>query len=183
MADVSGFRGVIDFFNQIGIYDVVLPFLLVFTIIFAILEKTAIFGYADKENKVTKKNLNSMTAFVIAFLVVASSRLVAIINTTMSQIVLLALISISFLMLVGVFVSSGEKLPYYDQWTILFSVIIFIAIALIFLNALGWLDPIFTYIYNYWNGTVVGSIILMLVVIGFMFYITKEPKKKEEKKS
>ena len=37
MANV--FRDVIVFFGDIGIYDVVLPFLLVFTIIFAIFEK------------------------------------------------------------------------------------------------------------------------------------------------
>ena len=40
----STFREVLLFFEQIGIYDVVLPFLLVFTIVFAILEKTKLFG-------------------------------------------------------------------------------------------------------------------------------------------
>ena len=37
---VSSFRSAIDFFGQVGVYDVILPFLLVFTIMFAILEKT-----------------------------------------------------------------------------------------------------------------------------------------------
>ena len=44
MVEQSVFRGIIEFFEKIGIYDVVLPFLLVFTIVFAILEKTKVFG-------------------------------------------------------------------------------------------------------------------------------------------
>ena len=35
MAEESAFRGVIEFFGVIGVYDIVLPFLLVFTIVFA----------------------------------------------------------------------------------------------------------------------------------------------------
>ena len=38
----SAFRDVINFFGEIGLYDVVLPFLLVFAIVFAILEKTKV---------------------------------------------------------------------------------------------------------------------------------------------
>ena len=90
----SVFRNALDFFQEIGIYDVVLPFLLVFTIMFAILEKTKIFGFEDKEQKYTRKNLNSMVAFVTAFLVVASAKLVAIINETISNVVLLLLLAI-----------------------------------------------------------------------------------------
>ena len=66
----SVFRGVISFFGDIGLYDVVLPFLLVFTIVFAILEKTKVFGVEEIEGKkYTRKNLNAMASFVIAFLV------------------------------------------------------------------------------------------------------------------
>ena len=53
--------GVLDFFKELGIYDVVLPFILVFTIMFAILERTKIFG-TEGEKKFTKKNLNNPPA-------------------------------------------------------------------------------------------------------------------------
>jgi len=57
---VSAFRGVVDFFGEIGLFDVVLPFLLVFTVVFAILEKTKVFGIEEIEGKkYTRKNLNS----------------------------------------------------------------------------------------------------------------------------
>ena len=106
---VSTFRTAIEFFDKIGIYDVVLPFLLVFTIVFAILEKTKLFGQEEIDGKkYTRKNLNSMTSFVIAFLVVASSKLVATITDISSQVVVLLFLSVFFLLLVGSFFSESE---------------------------------------------------------------------------
>ena len=58
MPDASAFRSALDFFVQLGIYDVVLPFLLVFTLVFAFLEKSRVYGtekVGDKE--IPKKNL------------------------------------------------------------------------------------------------------------------------------
>src|SRR4030042_4452892 len=101
---VSQFRTTLEFFEKLGIYDVILPFLLVFTIVFAIFEKTKLFGTDDIDGKkYTRKNLNSMVAFVSAFLVVASTKLVAIINETVANAVLLLILSICFLLLAGSF--------------------------------------------------------------------------------
>ena len=74
MPQQSVFRGIIEFFGDLGVYDVILPFILVFTIVFAILEKSQVFGSEKiKDVEYTRKNLNSMAAFVIAFLVVGYS--------------------------------------------------------------------------------------------------------------
>ena len=85
-------------------------FLLIFTIVFAILEKTRVLGTETLDGKkYSKKNLNSIVAFVIAFLVVASTKLVAVINQAMANVVLLLLLSFSFLMLVGSFLQEKEE--------------------------------------------------------------------------
>ena len=69
---VSAFRGMIEFLDKIGVYDVILPFLLVFTAVFSILEKTRILGMETIDGKeYTRKNQNSMLAFVMAFFFVA----------------------------------------------------------------------------------------------------------------
>ncbi|MBW2999610.1 hypothetical protein KY339_02955, partial [Candidatus Woesearchaeota archaeon] len=55
------FRGALDFFAEIGVYDVVLPFLLVFTIVFAVLEKTRILGVEKvRDHEYSKKPLNAV---------------------------------------------------------------------------------------------------------------------------
>jgi hypothetical protein len=183
MAEESIFRGVLIFLDKLGIYDVVLPFLLVFTIIFAILEKTKVLGVEKVEGKeVTKKNINSMVSFVIAFLVVASTKLVAVINETMANIVLLLLLAISFLLLVGVFFGSKEfTLESYPGWTKFFMVLMFIGIVLIFLNALDWLKYLFA-IFVYWNTQWAATIILLIIILAFIAYVVKEPKAKRESK-
>ena len=96
----SQLRDIIEFFDEIGFCDVVLPFLLAFTIVFAIFEKTRVLGTEDGK---PKKNLNAIAAFAIAFRVVASSRLVEILTEVSSNMVVLLFLSVLFLLLVGSF--------------------------------------------------------------------------------
>ena len=184
MAEASTFRGVLDFFETIGLYDVVLPFILVFTIVFAILEKTKVLGMekiGDKEY--TRKNLNAMVAFVIAFLVVASSQLVQIITTVSSQIVILLLLSVLFLLLVGSFYKDAEGGYLKGGWQTFFMFLMFIGIVLIFLGAIkneagdSWLDIFWNYIANNGQGgNAIGAIILLVVLVLFMVYIVRDRK-------
>ncbi|HLD88600.1 MAG TPA: hypothetical protein VI894_00185 [Candidatus Nanoarchaeia archaeon] len=199
MAEQSTFGNILVFFKEIGIYDVVLPFLLVFTIIFAILEKTKVFGTEKVGAEVyTKKNLNAMTAFVVSFLVIASTKLVAIINEAIANTVLLLMLSVFFLLLVGSFRKEGE-VALEGSWEKLFMVLMFVGILLIFLNAIkldssnqycgsaaqgecSFLSVVWNYVAQNWNSRAVGSIILVLIVIFFMWIVTKEPQKRTEKK-
>jgi hypothetical protein len=178
----SVFRGTLTFFDKLGVYDVVLPFLLIFTIVFAILEKTRIFGTDKVEGKdITRKNLNGMTAFVTAFFVVASTKLVAVVNEVMANTVLLLLLSVCFLLLAGSFHSGKEEFFLKKPWKNIFMIIMFVGISLIFLNALGWLEPAWDYLIGHWDSTVVGSVLLMGVIIAFMFLIVREPKREGSK--
>jgi hypothetical protein len=181
----STFRGTIGFFERLGVYDVVLPFLLVFTLVFAMMEKTKIFGMDKFEGKeLSRKNLNGMTAFVVAFFVIASTRLVAIVNEVLANTVLLLLLVICFLLLAGSFHSGKEEFFLQGKWKTFFMVIMFIGIVLIFLNALGWLQVIYENLFFRFDSVTVSSIVLIAVIVAFIFYVTKSPKdKKEEKKA
>ena len=188
VAEESVFRGVIEFFGKIGVYDIILPFLLVFTIVFAILEKTKILGLEKIDGKeYTKKNLNSMAAFVISFLVIASTQLVAVINEVMANVVLLLLLGVCFLLLVGVFMGDKEfTLKEYPNWLKFFMVLMFVGIVAIFLNALNWLKYVFA-IFVYWDAEWAATIIFLIIIFVFMAYIIwgnpeKGNDKKEEKK-
>ena len=182
MVEQSGFRGVIEFLNKLGVYDVVLPFLLVFTIVFAIFEKTKILGIDKLEGKeYTKKNLNAMVAFVIAFLVIASTRLVAVINNVMANIILLLILAICFLLLVGVFFSDKQfSLEQEPGWRKFFMVLMFIGIVIIFLNALDWLGPLFDF-FTLWDAEETVTAIFFLIILGFIWFIVHEPKHGEAK--
>lgn len=175
MTEESIFRGIIVFFGKLGVYDVILPFILVFSIVFAILEKSKVLGVEKIEGEeYTKKNINAMTAFVIAFIVIASGQLVSIINEALGNIVILLLVIISFLILVGSFFREDEAVFLKEgPWRWSFMVASLIGVILIFLHAIptndgsNWLFWIGTH----WNQTWLGTMILLILIIIFMYYI------------
>jgi len=179
----TAFREIIIFFEQLGVFDVVLPFLLVFTIVFALLERTKVFGVEEIEGKkYTKKNLNSIAAFVIAFLVVASSSLVEIITKVSSNFVVLLFLVVLFLLLVGSFFMEKQEGVFLEGgWKTTFMVIVFIGLAFIFLDGLGWLDDAFGFMSGSSRGEVVGSIMMLILVVFFVVFVTQD--RKVEKKS
>jgi hypothetical protein len=195
MVEESVFRGTIEFFMRLGVYDVVLPFLLVFSIMFAVLEKTRVFGteevVGEKDKKSTRKNINAMVAFVTAFLVIASSKMVGWINAALPRVFLLVMVAICFLLLIGVFFSEKEEV-FFEKgpWRNFFIVLMFIGVVLIFMGVITvgdtdetWLEWTYDKVVNDFDDVAVNSIIMLIVVIGLMFWITKEPKsdKKEAK--
>jgi hypothetical protein len=195
MVEESVFRGTIDFFMRLGVYDVVLPFLLVFSIMFAVLEKTRVFGTEDvvgeKDKKSTRKNINAMVAFVTGFLVIASSKMVGWINNALPRVFLLVMVAICFLLLIGVFFSEKEDV-FFEKggWRNFFIVLMFIGVVLIFMGVITvgetdqtWLDWIYHKVIFDFSDTAVNSIIMLIIVIGLMYYITREPKaaKKDSK--
>jgi len=176
------FREIIEFFNSIGVFDVVLPFLLVFTIVFALLERTKVFGYEKIEGKeYTKKNLNSVAAFAIAFPVVASSNLVEIITDVSSQFVVLLFGIVLFLLLVGSFFKEEPHGVFLEGgWKTTFMIIVFLGLTFIFLDALDLLQDTFDFLEGTSKGEFVGSVILIIMIVLFMVFITQErqsPKK------
>ena len=169
---MSAFQNAIAFLVNLGVYDVVLPFLLVFTLVYALLEKTRVLGTETIDGQdIPKKNLNAMIAFVTGFLIIASSELVRIINNVLANSVLLILLSVLFMMLAGSFYKEGE-FELGDSWKKFFMFFMFSAIILIFLHAMGWLSQFFNYLVNHIDGPVVGSFLLLGVVVGGMVWIT-----------
>src|SRR5574341_626320 len=181
--------GVLDFFKELGIYDVVLPAIVVLTIMFAIVERTNV-GGTEGEKKYTKKNLNAMVSFVTAFMVVASSTLVEAITKVSSEIIVLLLLVVFFLMLVGTFSTTAEidagELLKEKPWRIGFMIVIAIAIIFIFLDALTvedgrtWLEVFWDWLSQFYTDTAVAAIVLIIAVIIFVYFVTKGPSEKKD---
>jgi len=194
MVEDSIFREVLVFFERLGVYDVILPFLLTFSIFFAILEKTKVLGTEKSEgpkggDTTTKKNLNAMVAFCGAFFIIASSKMVAIIQESLANVVLLVLVIVSYLLLIGTFYKESEEVALEGGWRKFMMVIIFIGIVLIFAHAIPtddgepFLDYAYNYIVDHYDSTAVSAIIMIILVVGLMIWITSEPKAKEAAKA
>jgi len=173
----------IEFLQDFGFFDVILPFLLVFTIVFAILEKTKIFGVEKIDGKeYPKKNINSMVAFVIAFFVVAAKQVVTTLQVSLPNVALVLIIVICFMMLAGSFMGDKEfSFEKRKRWVVFLTLVMFIAVLLIFLNGLGWLDQIVNYIQDN-TGAVLVPVLLVAVIVGTILFVVGGKPKKEEKK-
>ena len=177
MSNHLQFENFIRTLDQWGLTDVLLPFLLIFIIIYSILQKTKILGNE-------KKNFNVGVAVIIGLLVVIPHVMgtfppnrdpVEILNKAIPQVSLIILAIIFLLILIGVFgqeeVFLGLAAP---GWITLVSIII---ILVIFGSAAEWWSPSITSSINNFFGTDVLSIVVMILVFGIIIaYITSEPK-------
>jgi hypothetical protein len=182
----------IGFLATLGVYDVVLPFVLVFVLMFAFLEKTKVLGLevvksGDKEIAYTRKNLNAMVAFTTAFFVIASSELVRVLSEVVANTMILVVTGTMFMLALGIthtgkgeFDLGSKGMKPYKQ---IFLALNAIGILLIMLNALGWLDASYAWLVGNWNSAYGMTLIMILVFAGFIYWVTKSSPNPDKNKS
>ena len=139
----TSFADIITYLEDVGFYEVALPFLLIFTIIFAILQKVKIFGEHSK-------NFNSIVALAMAFFVVRSAPIIEVMNAFLPKISLLALLIIVTLLLVGIIMAPKENAGFTGWFAGLAMLLTFGGVAIAFFSSSGalglswpsWLNPI-----------------------------------------
>lgn len=95
----------LDFlFEGSGVYDVVLPFLLVFVVIFAFLQKTKILGDTPQAKK-----FNAVIGIVMGLLLVRLTIFVDMINNALPKISVVIVAVLMFLLILAMF--SGDQDP------------------------------------------------------------------------
>ena len=99
------FGNVLGQLEGMGFYEYLLPFLLVFTIIFAILEKTKLMG---TEGQNPKTNINALLAVIIALIVIVQTDITMVMNMYLSKMALFIVIVLIFLLVLGVFGANVE---------------------------------------------------------------------------
>ena len=186
-----------EFLASVGMYDVFLPFLLIYVMVFALVERTRIFGVEKikvvEENEVeiievTKKNLNAMFAFAVSFFALMSSQVIGAIHRAIGPVVLLLIFIVLFILLVSAFNKSEGMHKFSKGQIAAFAVAIATTIALIFLNSIhtdkgdSWLQIGWHYILQNTNHGLVGAIVLIVAVAGFIAWIGYEKPAPEKKK-
>ena len=95
-----------------GFYDIVLPFLLFFVIIFAVLEKTMILGHKGTKTKYDDKreprtNLNVIAAVIISLIVVMQTPVVELMSSYLTNMSMWILIAVMGLLVFALFVNDS----------------------------------------------------------------------------
>jgi len=165
-----GFSTLIQYFQSYGVMDFLLPFILVFTIIYAVTATVPLFK--------DQKNFRVIIALVLSLLFVVPHILgtyplgydpVAVLNETLPSISLVAVAAIMLLILLGIF--GTEFLAPAKSIVALVAVIFVVYIFGASLNF--WRGP---YDIFYWWTTETTELLLIILVFGLIvWFVTKEP--------
>jgi hypothetical protein len=179
--------------NDIGLLDIILPFILIFTVIFAVLQRTKVLG--KDENGEPYKNFNVVIALVMGLSAViphvlwgagpGSTRcmlnnglldVVCIINNALPSVSLIVVAVLMLLIIIGIWGANiniaGNSL---GGIVTIFSIL---AIIFIFAIAAGWRA-------NYWPRWLMSqetqALIIVILVFGLIIRFIVGPSKKKDK--
>jgi len=151
--------------------DFLLPLLLIWFIVFAVLERTKIFGSE-------KKQLNALTALVIALIFVGAVYPKIIVSNLM-LFLSIALVAVFVIMLLWGFVygdeKEGFKLEPWMKWTLAIGLGIAFIFALIW-AAGDWWYGILDFLKSSMGKTITTNVIFILVIIVALAVVLKNKK-------
>jgi len=175
---------IVIYLQNVGVADVLLPFILVFTLVFAILEKVKVLGEKGRR-------YNVMVALVIGLAVVIPHVLspsefdvVNIMNRTFPSISIFIVAILGLFLLIGLWSSKSLKWGATARgWLTL---IAFVIIAAIFTHAAGWWGggALPSWLNFLDNPETIALVVIIIVFIIIIAYITgggEEKESKEEK--
>jgi hypothetical protein len=156
--------------KNFGLFDVLLPFMLVFVIIYAVLTKTKILG--------EKKQFNVAIALVMALFTIVATPVIEIINKAIPNVSIVIVAVIMVLILIGVM---GGQVSWIggslSGWIALIS---FGVVAYIFARSAGWDGSRLPNWLSWLDDPQTRATLIVVLVFGVViYYVTKEEKPDE----
>lgn len=167
-----------------GIVDVILPFILIFTIVFAILEKTKVLGKEDHQVRKYATIIALVAAFAVVIPHVTGSYYygfdaVQIINNALPQVGLLLVAVVMTLLTIGLWTGKApDGSKGIGVWFTLASGIIVIAI---FIGSIGWWQ-VPAWLWMLLHSDIIPFVVAILV-FGIIIKFIAGPSKTESEKS
>jgi uncharacterized membrane protein len=175
----------INLLTQIGFFNIILPFLLIYSIIYGLLAKYKIIGdpyKSDAEGKATR-SLISMIAASMGFFVVGAANVVLEMLTLIPYFVLFILTIFLLLLSISPFITSGGEIKIEGKTRNILlasSIIIFFLVTVFSLGLFNYLAGIYGYLSSGYIVEIVETLIVLGVLFGIVYWIVKVPAKEEK---
>lgn len=166
---VGGFREIVIQMSQYGVFDVLMPFVLVFALVFAILEKVDL---------LKNKGVNLVLAIIIAFFTISNTYISSFFMFLFANLALGVAILLVLVILLGFSLKEEEDK---DIWKWIFGVAGG-ALFLVVIGRSGLLNVLFGNNYYYIIQQNAPLIIILLIIGLMIFAIYNSSKKPEENK-
>ena len=144
---------VLNQWQNIGVFDIVLPFLLIFTIVFGILQATKIVG--------PNKGVHVIIALVVGLLALRLGFVQQFFTEIFPRLGVGLAVILSLLILTGLFISS-EQAKYWMWGIAAVAVVVWIISMVGSFEQIGWLGGMFT---GDSAGMIIGAVLLIGVII------------------
>ncbi len=179
-----GFQDLIFMLDAVGVVDVILPFILIFAIVFAVLEKTKILGKEDHQ----VRKYATIIALVLAFAVIIPHvtgsyyygfDAVEIINKALPGVGLLLVAIVMMLLTIGLW--TGKAPDGSKGMGVWFTMISGLIVIAIFIGSIGWWQV------PYWVWGILNSsfipFVIAILVFGLIIKFIAGPSQSESEKS
>lgn len=154
--------------------NLILPFLLIFAVVFAILEKSKILGE-------DKRQVNAIVSLVIALLTITFASAVNIINNLIPFLAVAVVIILVFMVLLAFVASGKEGLQLHTGIKVTLGIIIAVAVIIAILFATNTWDTVYDYLAGKsQSSSVVTNAVFILVIIGALVWVYLSGKKKKD---
>jgi len=160
-----------DLLNQwetYGVFDLVLPFLLIFSIIFGILASTNILG--------GNKGINLIIALVIALMALRLNFVSAFFTELFPRFAIGLVVLIVLVIMTGLFIPR-EALK---GWYIFFGVVGVIIALVAILQTFSAFDFFGSFFWQEYTTVIITSVLVIAVIIGVVMSMNADPKRKSE---
>ncbi len=165
-----------------GFVDALLPFLLLFVLLFGILQKIALFGEGEEGKRKPDRRINGVLSFIIAAMVVVphiigayppGSDPVDIINQFLPSTAVVLLAVLCVILLLGL---AGGTIPSLLLWAIALVALGFLIVMILMAMLPGFLPNV-----DFLRDPATQALIIILLVMGLIgyFVIREEPKAEE----
>ncbi len=154
--------------------DYVLPFILVFTLIFAILQKTQLLGEG-------KKQINSMIGFVVGLILISFPFARDIVVKLMPFLAVSAVILLVFMLLYGFIMGKKDGDVLHKGVKIALGIILGLALITVLLFISGYWEPVWDLMFNQEGSSQIWINILLIVIIAGAVISVVVTKDKDEK--
>ena len=161
------FRSLFFELQTSGFYEYVLPFLLVFVVLFAILEKTFILGSTGSDGeRQPKTNLNAILAVILALVLLLQPdlRLVEYMNIYLSKMSFFIVLAVMAMLVIALFAGKNDDGKMFSGFGMLFAVAVAVFAVLWSLNSsyggYGW-----TFL-PYWVTDEILTLVFFVVILG-----------------
>ena len=178
---------ILNILNNIGFFNIILPFLLVYSIIYGLLAKYKLIGdpYKDDAEGRATRSLISMISAAVGFLVVGATNIVLSISTLIPYIVLFLLTIFFLLLAISPFVTTEKGINLQNRTgriLLATSIIIFFIVVAFSLGLFSYLSSISKNIslsspYLQEIEQIIYTVIVLGILFGIIYWATKPPSK------